>query len=431
MTKLGRDFWLYRSGQFISSLGDICASIALAWWVLHKTGSGTAMASIMMPAMLLRIFSLPLMAPLGDRFSRKALVAYSNFSCAFASLLFAAMVYLDIFNIRLVLAISCLSSLGTALFIAAGGGLLSSIVSRENYRDALRQTKMLGAVSSILGGIIGGTVVSYMGFTAAFLFDAFSFIAGGAAAIAISSSTIPEHGTVPAGTPTNRLIQWKEDILAGFKFLKRLKIVMNIALLLMCLNLFLAPLSIILPIMVREGQKLPAWYLGILQTSLSVGVLLTSVFLGFVAKRLRNSQIICLGFVLVGMGLATLSVTKGSALPVVVFVCVGTGMTAAMILLSTQVMTAVPDAFRARFSAASSFLIDISRPAGLAASGLMVDSFGINMALAMVGLGVVALSPVIFLIPKFSVFVDSKPEEAGLLIRQWYPSVYCGAGVGG
>jgi len=425
MKRLGRDYWLFMSGQFVSSLGDTCANIALAWWVYGKTGSGTAMASIMAPSMIVRLICLPLFGPIGDRYSRKKLLALGDFLCALTSFLLAAMAFKDLFNIPLILALSCLSSAGSALFNVAYGGLLSSIVAPEDYRDALRQNKILNSANSIIGGLAGGAVVSFLGFTSAFAFDGFSFLVGGAAALAISHHTVPVRAaSAAAASVSSRLAQWKTDIAGGFIFLKRLKIVLNIALLLMCLNLILSPLSIILPIMVRQIQQMPAWYLGALQSSISVGVLLISLSLGFFTRKLANSRIVFLGFALLGTGLAALSLSSGTVLPLIVFPLLGAGMTAAMILLSTQIMTAVPDALRARFSAASSFLIDISRPAGIAASGLLIDLFGVNRSLGLVGFGVALLSPAIFLIPNFTAFIDSKAETVCKLVRQWYPDAF-------
>jgi len=42
-----RPFALLWSGQSISRLGDSLYRIALAWWVLEKTGSATAMGTVL------------------------------------------------------------------------------------------------------------------------------------------------------------------------------------------------------------------------------------------------------------------------------------------------------------------------------------------------------------------------------------------------
>jgi hypothetical protein len=176
--------------------------------------------------------------------------------------------------------------------------------------------------------------------------------------------------------------------------------------------------------MVRQVQKMPAWYLGALQSSISVGVMFISLSLGFFTRKLACSRIVFLGFAMLGTGLAALSFSSGAVLPLLVFPLLGAGMTAAIIILSTQIITAVPDELRSRFSAASSFLIDISRPAGIAASGLLIDLFGVNRALGLVGFAVALLSPAIFLIPNFSAFIDSKTDTVCKLVRQWYPAAF-------
>jgi MFS family permease len=55
-----RSFALLWSGQTLSRLGDSLFTIALAWWVLQKTGSATAMGIVLicstLPMLLLLLF---------------------------------------------------------------------------------------------------------------------------------------------------------------------------------------------------------------------------------------------------------------------------------------------------------------------------------------------------------------------------------------
>jgi len=47
-----RRFALLWAGQTISRIGDFLYEIALAWWVLQKTGSAVAMAGVLRRAVL-------------------------------------------------------------------------------------------------------------------------------------------------------------------------------------------------------------------------------------------------------------------------------------------------------------------------------------------------------------------------------------------
>jgi len=422
-SKLGRDFWLYRLGQFVSSLGDMCSTVALAWWVLNRTGSGKAMAAIMAPAIIVKIMGGLLLGPIGDRFSRKKLVSAGNFLSAVTSFCFAMMFYADHFNVAHILAVSCLSSFGSAIFASGSTGLVASIVPARHYHAAVAQTKLLSSISSILGGVFGGVAVTCIGIGGAFIFDGLSFIVGGVAAALISQNTIPQQD-INMSKMQNAFSQWKKDFCSGMVFIWELRVILYISLMLMTINLLLSPLAIILPIMVRTIQKMPPWYFGVLETSVGAGALMGAGLFSHISKRASNAMFVLAGFIMIGGALLLLSWLGGLAAPVVLLGCMGMGMTIAMIPLSSQAVIAIPDSFRSRFGAASSFLIEVSRPVGLAASGLMVDMLGINFSLGFVGVGIVLLSPLMLLLPNFTAFINSKAEESSSAMKRWYPNAY-------
>jgi predicted MFS family arabinose efflux permease len=201
-------------------------------------------------------------------------------------------------------------------------------------------------------------------------------------------------------------------------------VILYISLMLMAINLLLSPLAIILPIMVRTMQKMPPWYFGLLETSVGAGALIGAGLFGLIAKRASNAATVLSGFLMIGGALLLLSWLPGLAAPVILLGCMGMGMTIAMIPLSSQAIITIPDSFRSRFGATSSFLIDLSRPVGFVASGLLVDMVGINFTLGSVGLGIVLLSPLMLLLPNFTAFINSKAEEASQAMKTWYPNAY-------
>lgn len=68
--KFNKVFWIYRTGQFFSGIGDICFEVALYWWLV-KTLEVYWVGLILSSVMILEIIVSPLIAPVGDRFSRK------------------------------------------------------------------------------------------------------------------------------------------------------------------------------------------------------------------------------------------------------------------------------------------------------------------------------------------------------------------------
>ena len=65
-----RNFTLLWTGQTISRLGDYLYEIALAWWVLQKTGSPLAVAGVLVFTLTPMLVFLLIGGVAGDRFSR-------------------------------------------------------------------------------------------------------------------------------------------------------------------------------------------------------------------------------------------------------------------------------------------------------------------------------------------------------------------------
>src|SRR5215217_9656555 len=73
-----RPFALLWAGQTISRIGDYLYQIALAWWVLEKTGSATAMGTVLICSMTPMLIFLLLGGVAVDRFPRLRLMIGSD-----------------------------------------------------------------------------------------------------------------------------------------------------------------------------------------------------------------------------------------------------------------------------------------------------------------------------------------------------------------
>src|SRR2546423_7205713 len=73
-----RSFALLWSGQQLSALGDSLYRVALAWWVLEKTGSATAMGTVLICSMTPMLIFLLLGGIAVDRFPRLRLMISSD-----------------------------------------------------------------------------------------------------------------------------------------------------------------------------------------------------------------------------------------------------------------------------------------------------------------------------------------------------------------
>ena len=66
------------SGQTVSRLGDSLYRIALAWWVLEKTGSAVAMGTVLIFSMLPSLVFVLIGGMVVDQVDRKKLMLFSD-----------------------------------------------------------------------------------------------------------------------------------------------------------------------------------------------------------------------------------------------------------------------------------------------------------------------------------------------------------------
>lgn len=417
---LGRDFWSFRAGQLVSILGDSCGSIALAWWILDKTGSAAEMSSVIAPAMVMKIFLLPIFGPLADRYSRKHLIFFADlWRFAFSGLI-CAMVYFDFYYLPALLAAYACLSMGTALFSSAAGGIVPQLVDKNYLQTAIQQSRAIDSFGSVAGGIVGGVVVSVAGVFGAFLLDTASYALAAIFTIRIKADTRPRK----ASPVKNGFCEWRRDFTEGFAILFRIPVLFWLCLVAMFLNLALSPLSIILPVLAKESRNMPPWFLGALESSVSLGAILGAMSLNFVQRLVAGASLVVLSLVMIGVGVAILPWVPNAALPVSVLFFVGLALSWANIVIGTQVGITVPSSHLGRIGGITGFMCNGISPLGVALAGLVMAAVGLQKFLVAMGLAVVVLSPLIFFIPHFRRFLAVAPGDGENFFAETYPGAF-------
>ena len=249
---MGADFWKFRLGQLVSLLGNGCRSIALSWWILEKTGSAKAIASVLVPAMAVNLVLLPLFGPLGDNFSRKKLMVIGDLGRFVTGGLMAGMVYFDRFNLTLLACLYSTAAIGTALFNAAEYGIVPQIVNRGKMQVAFQQTYALSSFGGVAGGIVGGLVVSTFGILGGFLTDAATFLIAGLSTNLIRANTVPRRKR--KASPFKSMTHLKTELFDGFKLLFRIPVLFWAAMMAMLINFVEAPFWVALPLFCQNVQ---------------------------------------------------------------------------------------------------------------------------------------------------------------------------------
>ncbi|HIP88789.1 MAG TPA: MFS transporter, partial [Thermococcus paralvinellae] len=264
MLNLGKNFWLYAIGRFISQLGWAVQDVALPLYVLDVTKSGAMMSIFLIAELVPRLALSPIAGVVGDRYNRKALMVWLDI--ARGVLLFGVIAF-GLLNLKTLLIVQVLMSIMGAFFASATGAMFADLVEKDELTRATSTVQTLGIIARIAGPLLGGIIYAFGGIKLALLINAVSFFGSGLFEMFIHYEWKTKE--------LKDISEIKEDLLEGLRFIKTkraLMILMSYALL---INFLFNPIgTVVLPYVFRVQIGFSAQQFGALQTAIMVGMLL-------------------------------------------------------------------------------------------------------------------------------------------------------------
>ncbi|MCE9575977.1 MAG: MFS transporter [Deltaproteobacteria bacterium] len=376
------------------------------------------MATVVAPVTFVQLLLTPLFGPIGDRCSRKRIAMLGDGWRLVTTAALAMMALSGTFHLGAVIVISLVHAVGSALFTSVSQSIIPQLVEPEHVETAIVRDQAITPVGTIIGGVVGGMAISILGPGGALLIDAGTFLLATAATASIAATPVPVS---PHGYSTR---MWLDELKQGFRVVTTIRVELGVAILAGLLNLALAPLDIALAYFVKEAQHQPAWLLGLLETSISLGAILGAMSIGAMQRYLRKSSLIFIGIATSGVVTMLLPWMYGVVLPVLALLTFGVCVIVANIPLRSQTTIAMPDELRSRATSVRTFIGAIAAPAGIAMTGWLVTNLGLEATLVVSGGAVFALSFGLFLIPSYRAFFDASAADASRFYKQYYPQAF-------
>src|SRR5437588_2014361 len=183
-----RSFRMLWLGQVVSQMGDWFDTIAVYTIALTLTGSGRAVALIMVARFLPSVVIGPLSGVVADRFSRRAIMIAADILRAVVVLGFLFVRRPD--QMWLVYVLTVFQLAFSAFFEPAKTAAIPSIVSDHELVPANAIASVTWSVMLTLGAALGGFVAGSFGTNAAFILDSLTFVGS---AILISTVRFPKR----------------------------------------------------------------------------------------------------------------------------------------------------------------------------------------------------------------------------------------------
>jgi MFS family permease len=372
-----RNFQLFFGGQFISLIGTWMQVIAQSWLVYRLTGSSLLLGAVGFAAQIPVFLIAPLGGTTADRHGRKHVVIATQTSSMVLAFILAALTLTGKVQIWQVFLLAALLGVVNAFDLPARQAMLIDMVGKEDLMNAIALNSSMFNGSRIVGPAIAGVLVASIG-------EGWCFFANGGSYIAVIISLLLMRVNTPRTLATGSA---REQIIEGFRFVRRTAPIRALLLLLGLVSLVGMSYTVLMPVFADRILHEGARGLGILMATAGVGALLGALTLALqsgVDKLGRWIALSCAGF---GFFLLMFSFSRHFWLSTAFLFPVGFCMIFEMSSSNTLIQAMVPDELRGRVMAIYSMMYMGMAPFGALMGGTIADRLGAPLTVAVAGVG--------------------------------------------
>jgi MFS family permease len=291
-----RPFALLWSGQTISRLGDSFYRIALAWWVLEKTGSATAMGTVLVLTQIPLLIFLLIGGVIVDRFPRIRIMFISDVLSGLIITFIAVFSWLDVLQIWHIYVASLLFGFVEAFFFPAYQSVVPQITPTDMLTSANSLNGLSGRITGIVGPTIGAALVATGGTSLTFALDALSFFVSALFVFPLlRSNALGTSGVKKVSETQSKPKSMKEAVSQGFGEMRQgFNVIMSIPWIWVTILIYgfvnmseASPRAVAMPFLIKDNLGADVALLGIFGSVFSIGFIVGAILLGQF-KRLRR-----------------------------------------------------------------------------------------------------------------------------------------------
>lgn len=371
-------FWTARS---LSAFSMQMAAVATGWLVYQKTGSAYALGFIGLAQFIpMVLLTLPV-GHIADRADRRRIIVACQLVESITLAVLAWGIVAGWLQVLHIFAAVVVLGAAQAFERPTMSALLPGLVPGPMLQRAIAMASSANQSAYIVGPAVGGLLYAVhvavpFAVSAAFMFGA---------AMLLSAIVVAE------GPPLAREPATLRSVFSGISFIWHRPILLGAV----SLDLFavlLGGATALMPIYARDILGTGPWGLGILRAAPAAGALSMSLFLSRMSMRRAVGTKLFLA--VAGFGIATVvfALSRNIILSVAALYCVGVADNVSVVIRSSLVQLATPDAVRGRVNAVHSLFIGTSNQLGEFESGITAGLFGAVPAAVLGGVATVAVA---------------------------------------
>jgi len=278
-----KNFILLFTGGFVSRVGNAVHYVALTWFILEITGSGSATGLIMFFSTLPGVILGPFAGVIVDKTSRKFIIVGTDILRGLIILWLSWTVNIGITGYFHLAIATVLLAICGAFFNPALRSTIPNLVEDSNLQDANSLQYFSTNFTKVLGAGIGGLLIASFGIAGVFLINGISFLISALSEVFIEIP--PIKGKINSKNGKNNESTFLSELKFGAKYLYKEKAVFSLFGMAVFLNFIMAgSLMVGVPYVFKEILKVNSNLYGISQSMYPAGAFIGALVFKFLSE---------------------------------------------------------------------------------------------------------------------------------------------------
>lgn len=372
-----KNFGLFWSGAFLSSIGFWIQTVGQGWQVLQLTNSALLLGCVSFAATLPNIVLSLFGGVVADRFNRRHLLIGTQIIYMTTAALLGIFTSLHIITVWQIIVMALINGTFSSVGFPAWQAFVGDLVPPEQLKQGIALNSTQFNLSRVIGPAIGGISIGLFGIAGSYYLNALSYVAV-IIPLIFMRTLQKRHTSETSGV-------WR-GIQAGLSYTRRRPSLQIALLLQFTIALLVFPYAVLLPIFARDIFKTGPTGLGALNAAAGVGALLGAISLVILSRYLGRSMRLLITLCLVGGATCVaFALSTSQEVSLLLLIALGASAVMSMTVTNTTLQTMTPEHMRGRVLSIWILLAFGVAPLGNLVAGWVAQLIGAALTLAFAG----------------------------------------------
>ncbi|RBP02131.1 MFS transporter [Rossellomorea aquimaris] len=356
-------------GLLTSHIGNSLFILSLFWYVQSKTGEPKYLVWLGLMTTIPIVFGF-FGGVLSDKYDRRNIMMFADGFRLVLVIILTLLITFSEFDFSYIAIIYLLINLGNFIFIPACNAIIPDIVEEDNLFAANGLVQSTGQISTILGALVGGILLTLVDTNILFLVNALTFLVS-LVCLSLIKKQKEDTSKDPLSVKSGVFNHYK-DFVEGLKYMFSYNVLKGLLPGIFVINLFFVPFFTLGPAWSVEILNKGSFGYAAMEVFIALGVLTGSLATKYIDKHLLLNKSIVLSLLLM-LNIIYFPLTSNLYINILSLFMFNMGLGIWNTLLFSLLQIHVSEKFRGRVFGSLFSIVGFAFPLGAAMFGVLLD----------------------------------------------------------